>query len=176
MIVRLEVFKGRVCHKLVMCDAGLVGEMNQTALANFIELFHAVLRGDGVAAGLQMVQHAPRQECTNPEGVNVFLYLSHYILNLLFASAFASGVARVVDRVASSGFQLKTTSISGILTEMFSLARHHRVQIDGAYATTAIALAILEGTGRRLNSSIDLFKMALPLVVEVRAKKLLQMI
>jgi predicted unusual protein kinase regulating ubiquinone biosynthesis (AarF/ABC1/UbiB family) len=58
---------------------------------------------------------------------------------------------------------------------MFSLARQYRVQIDGAYATTAVALAILEGTGKRLNSSIDLFKLALPLVVEKRAKQLLNM-
>jgi predicted unusual protein kinase regulating ubiquinone biosynthesis (AarF/ABC1/UbiB family) len=90
-------------------------------------------------------------------------------------SAFASGVARIVDRVISSGFQLKSTSISSILTQMFSLSRQHRVQIDGAYATTAVALAILEGTGKRLNSSIDLFKLALPLVVEKRAKQLLHM-
>jgi predicted unusual protein kinase regulating ubiquinone biosynthesis (AarF/ABC1/UbiB family) len=90
-------------------------------------------------------------------------------------SAFASGVACIVDRVISSGFQLKSTSISSILTQMFSLARQYRVQIDGAYATTAVALAILEGTGKRLNSSIDLFKLALPLVVEKRAKQLLNM-
>ena len=72
MIVRLEVHKGRVQHKLVLCDAGLVGTMNAAATANFIELFHAVLRGDGHAAGLQMVQHAPRHECTDPEGPRVF--------------------------------------------------------------------------------------------------------
>ncbi len=54
---------------------------------------------------------------------------------------------------------------------MLSLARLYRVQIDGAYATTAVALAILEGTGRRLNSTIDLFKLAFPLVAEVRAKQ-----
>ena len=52
-----------------MCDAGLVGEMNATATANFIELFHAVLSGDGRAAGLLMVKHAPRHECTDPEGI-----------------------------------------------------------------------------------------------------------
>jgi predicted unusual protein kinase regulating ubiquinone biosynthesis (AarF/ABC1/UbiB family) len=84
-------------------------------------------------------------------------------------------VGKIVDSVTSSGFQLKLTSISGILTQMFSLAREHRVQIDGTYATTAVALAILEGTGKRLNSSIDLFKLALPLVVEVRAKKFLHL-
>ncbi len=73
MIVRLELHKGRLLHKLVMCDAGLVGEMNPVATANFIELFHAVLRGDGRQAGLLMVQHAPRHECTDPEGVQVHL-------------------------------------------------------------------------------------------------------
>ncbi len=75
----------------------------------------------------------------------------------------------------SSGFQLKSISISSILTQMFSLARQHRVQVDGAYATTAVALAILEGTGRRLNSSIDLFKLAFPLVAEARARQLLHL-
>jgi predicted unusual protein kinase regulating ubiquinone biosynthesis (AarF/ABC1/UbiB family) len=74
MIVRLELFEGRLRHKLIMCDAGLVGEMNHTALSNFIELFHAVLRGNGRAAGLQMVQHAPRQECADPEGREMFLF------------------------------------------------------------------------------------------------------
>jgi predicted unusual protein kinase regulating ubiquinone biosynthesis (AarF/ABC1/UbiB family) len=178
MIVRLELFKGRLRHKLVLCDAGLVGEMTPAASLNFIELFHAVLRGDGRDAGLQMIRHAPRQECADPEGLNSFFHLPLVALTLCFAfaSEFASGVARVVDRVMSSGFQLKLTSVSGILTEMFSLAREHRVQIDGAYATTAVALGILEGTGRRLNSSLDLFKLAFPLVIEVRAKKLLQMI
>ncbi len=84
-------------------------------------------------------------------------------------------MASVVDRVMSSGFQLKSISISSILTQMFSLARQHRVQVDGAYATTAVALAILEGTGRRLNSSIDLFKLAFPLVAEARARQLLHL-
>jgi predicted unusual protein kinase regulating ubiquinone biosynthesis (AarF/ABC1/UbiB family) len=92
---------------------------------------------------------------------------------LISISAFARGVALVVEGVASSGFQLKSASVSGILTQMLSLARLHRVQVDGSYATTAVALAILEGTGRRLNSTIDLFKLAFPLVVEERAKRLL---
>ena len=174
MIVRLELRKGRLLHKLVMCDAGLVGEMNPVATANFIELFHAVLRGDGRAAGLLMIQHAPRHECADPEGSKVHLMYCIVLTQFSYPrSAFARGVACVVDGVASSGFQLKSASVSGILTLMLSLARLHRVQIDGAYATTAVALAILEGTGRRLNSSIDLFKLAFPLVVEERAKRLL---
>jgi predicted unusual protein kinase regulating ubiquinone biosynthesis (AarF/ABC1/UbiB family) len=174
MIVRLEMCNGRPRPKLVMCDAGLVGEMNATATENFIELFHAVLRGDGRAAGLLMVKHAPRHECTDPEGtdgVNICCNL----LSWSAASGFACGVKKIVDSVTSSGFQLKLTSVSGILTQMFSLAREHRVQVDGTYATTAVALAILEGTGKRLNSSIDLFKLALPLVIEVRAKKILHL-
>jgi predicted unusual protein kinase regulating ubiquinone biosynthesis (AarF/ABC1/UbiB family) len=73
MIVRLEVCDGLLLHKLIMCDAGLVGAMNATATANFIELFHAVLRGDGRTAGLLMVDNAPRQECIDKEGNGCFV-------------------------------------------------------------------------------------------------------
>jgi predicted unusual protein kinase regulating ubiquinone biosynthesis (AarF/ABC1/UbiB family) len=93
----------------------------------------------------------------------------------LTSSAFACGVANIVDRVVSNGFQLKLTSVSAILSEMFSLSREHRVQMDGSYATTAVALAILEGTGKRLNSSIDLFKLAFPLVLEERARRIMHL-
>ena len=48
--------------------------------------------------------------------------------------------------------------------QVSSLVRQHRVQVDPAFTTLVMSIAVLEGLGRQLDPELDLFSVALPML------------
>ena len=81
--------------------------------------------------------------------------------------AFADDVQCVVDDVDQRTLSLGDVSVGEILMRMLSLAREHRVKIDGMYSSLAVAMGLAEGIGRQLDPSVDLLKLAVPWLVRL---------
>ena len=55
--------------------------------------------------------------------------------------------------------------VGEVLLEVTSLVRTHHVQPDPVFTTLVCAIVVLEGLGRQLDPTLDLFSVGLPLLV-----------
>ena len=98
-----------------------------------------------------MLTHAREQRCDDP-------------------AAFKAGMKRLVAsaRAGERGaFNLSNLRIGDVLLEVTDLVRTHRVQADPSFTTLVCAIVVLEGLGRQLDPTLDLFSVALPLLAGI---------
>ena len=61
-------------------------------------------------------------------------------------------------------FALNKLRIGEVLLEVTSLVRTHRVKVEPNFTNLVMAIVVLEGLGRQLDPSLDLFSIALELM------------
>ena len=134
---------------LSFVDAGLAVELSERDRANFRRLFRALGAGDGRRAAELMLEHAREQACDDPE-------------------AFKAGVERIVKGVGlgpRGSFNLRALRIGDVLLELTTLVRVHKVKVEPNFTTLVMAIVVLEGLGRQLDPSLDLFAVATPMLI-----------
>eukprot|EP01135_Chromosphaera_perkinsii_P000999 Nk52_evm13s156 gene=Nk52_evmTU13s156 len=131
--------------KLCFLDAGIVTELSERDQQNFIDLFTAVVKGQGKRVGELMINRARRQECEDPE-------------------AFSKKVENLVNRVRNQTLQLGKISVGDVMATILSLVCEHKVQIESNYASLVISIMVVEGIGRSLMPDLDILAMSLPVL------------
>ncbi|KAF8445569.1 hypothetical protein L210DRAFT_881161 [Boletus edulis BED1] len=132
--------------EVVFIDAGLVTTLNSTNRKNFLELFRAVAEFDGYRTGQLMVER-----CRSPEMA-------------IDTETFALKMQHIVLNVKRKTFSLGQIKISDILKDVLKAVQRHHVKMEGDFINTVISILLLEGIGRQLDPSLDLFKSALPIL------------
>ncbi|PWN37542.1 ABC1-domain-containing protein [Meira miltonrushii] len=132
--------------ELVFLDAGLTVALSPTNRKNFLELFSAVAEFDGALAGHLMVER-----CRTPELV-------------IDEDTFALKMQDLVLSVKSKTFSLAKIKIGDVLSQVLAAVREHHVKMEADFVNTVISILLLEGIGRQLDPSMDLFKSALPIL------------
>ena len=51
-----------------------------------------------------------------------------------------------------------------MLLELTTLVRRHKVKVEPNFTTLVMAIVVLEGLGRQLDPSLDLFAVAVPML------------
>ncbi|EGO05332.1 hypothetical protein SERLA73DRAFT_174442 [Serpula lacrymans var. lacrymans S7.3] len=141
-----ELSEAGYIPEIVFIDAGLVTTLNATNRKNFLDLFRAVAEFDGYRTGQLMVER-----CRTPELA-------------IETETFALRMQHIVLSVKRKTFSLGQIKISDILTEVLKAVRQHHVKMEGDFINTVISILLLEGIGRQLDPSLDLFKSALPIL------------
>ncbi|KAH7106899.1 ABC1-domain-containing protein [Auriculariales sp. MPI-PUGE-AT-0066] len=132
--------------EIVFLDAGLITTLSENNRQNFLDLFRAISEFDGYRAGKLMVERCRTPELTiDPE-------------------TFALKMQNLVLNVKSKTFSLARIRISDVLTNVLQYVRQHRVKMEAAFVNTVVSCLLLEGIGRRLDPSLDLFKSSLPIL------------
>ncbi|EIW87051.1 ABC1-domain-containing protein [Coniophora puteana RWD-64-598 SS2] len=132
--------------EIVFIDTGLITTLNSTNRKNFLDLFRAVAEFDGYRTGQLMVER-----CRTPELA-------------IETETFALKMQHIVLSVKRKTFSLGQIKISDILTDVLVAVRQHHVKMEGDFINTVISILLLEGIGRRLDPTLDLFKSALPIL------------
>lgn len=133
---------------LGLVDAGLVVQLEERDRLNFLQLFRAIGQGDGAHAGELMLTRAREQRCSDPD-------------------AFREGMRELVTQARAGergAFNLAHLRIGDVLLEVTRLVRIHQVQADPIFTTLVCSIAVLEGVGRTLDPTLDLFDVALPML------------
>jgi len=141
-------------HKVVFLDAGLTTTLSEEDRVNFVDLFAAVATGNGELAGQLMVDRADPQRmkfCKDPEG-------------------FVKGIAQVVSKVKVNSFRLDKVQIGSVLEQVLSLVQTYQVPIDPAFTNLILSIIVLEGIGRTLDPTLDIFKESLPILWKLDKK------
>ncbi len=132
--------------EVVFIDAGLVTTLSATNRTNFLDMFRAMAEFDGYRTGQLMVER-----CRTPELA-------------IDTETFALKMQHLVLTVKRKTFSLGQIKIADILTEVLTCVRKHHVKMEGDFVNTVISILLLEGIGRQLDSNLDLFKSALPIL------------
>ena len=80
---------------------------------------------------------------------------------------YEAGVERIVKGVglgARGAFNLRALRIGDVLLELTTLVRRHKVKVEPNFTTLVMAIVVLEGLGRQLDPSLDLFAVAVPML------------
>lgn len=142
--------------EIVFIDAGLVTTLNSTNRKNFLDLFRAVAEFDGYRTGQLMVER-----CRSPELA-------------IDTETFALKMQHIVLNVKRKTFSLGQIKISDILNDVLNAVRQHHVKMEGDFINTVISILLLEGIGRQLDPSLDLFKSALPILRQLGRQMTIQ--
>ncbi|SAM02604.1 hypothetical protein [Absidia glauca] len=132
--------------QLVMIDAGLVNELNDTNRRNFLDLFAAVAKFDGYRVGELMVER-----CQSPQQV-------------IQPELFALRMQNLILGLKQHTFHLGAVKIGSLLSEVRNMVRAHHVKLEGDFINVVVGIMLLEGIGRQLDPGLDLFKNALPVL------------
>lgn len=132
--------------QLIFIDTGLVTELNALNRTNFLDLFRAVAEFDGYKAGHLMIER-----CRSPDAV-------------VNGEVFALRMQHLVLAIKGRTFALGNIKIGDVLSEVLSMVRSHHVRMEGDFVNVVISILLLEGIGRSLDSQLDLFKSALPIL------------
>ena len=72
------------------------------------------------------------------------------------------------DAAAVSSFNLAAVEIGSVLREVMELVRTHRVQVDPSFTSLVTSIIIVEGIGRQLVPDLNLFALAMPMVLKAK--------
>lgn len=132
--------------QICLIDVGLVTELNSNNRTNFIDLFQALTKFDGILAGNLMIERSRTpQTAINPE-------------------EFTERVNKLIHGIKKQTFSLGNISIGGLLNEMLSMVRQHHVKMEPDFVSIVVAILLLEGVGRQLDPELDLFESSIPLL------------
>jgi aarF domain-containing kinase len=132
---------------IVFLDVGLVSILDSTDRRNFIDLFRAIVSGNGSEVGELLLERSREHQCIDQ--IN-----------------FVKKVSDLVNRAASTGLKLSQIHVASIIGDLLSLCLEYRVKLDSRFVSTIIAASILEGVGRTLDPEINILKAAIPYVIQ----------
>ena len=142
---------------LVVLDAGLVLRLADDDLVNFVDLFSAVVKRDGRTCGHLLLDRARYHECGDRD-------------------AFARDVAALLARATSpaagglAGVRLRDLDVGALLFDVLDVCRRHKVRLEAKFATTVVAITIVEGIGKTLDPDLDLLAEAAPFLLSRAAR------
>lgn len=137
-----EGYQPQICF----IDVGLITELNQTNRRNFIDLFKAIAEFDGYRVGELMIERSRTPETAiDPE-------------------FFALKTQRLVQNIKARTFALGNVKVGDLLAQMLTMVRGHHVRMESDFITVVLSILLLEGIGRQLDPSMDLFKSSIPVL------------
>jgi predicted unusual protein kinase regulating ubiquinone biosynthesis (AarF/ABC1/UbiB family) len=136
--------------ELIFLDAGLTIRLDERDRFNFLALFSAVATGDGRRGARLIVRNAPASQCSD-------------------LPAFENEMQSIISRLRASS--LNETGVGTVMTDILMCTRKHRVALEGNFATLVTAAAVLEGLGRMLDPTLNIFHEAAPFLIKHVSKK-----
>lgn len=141
--------------QMVFIDCGITVALGEQDRKNFIDLFAAIVRNEGIRVGRLMVERSRGKQCINQFG-------------------FETRVADIVSSVHARGLNLQNISVGALLQQILLLCYTHEVKLESRYANLLLAIAVVEGLGRKLDPDIDLIRSAAPYVFKSAARQVFQ--
>ena len=138
---------------LVILDAGLVIELSPRDRRNFIDLFGAVVKRDGRRAGELIAARATHRGGGEDD-----------------VEAFVDELDHLVKDATVRGVTLKDLRVAALLNDVLAACRRHRIRLEANFATTVVAIAVVEGIGRQLDPELDLLREAGPFLARAVVK------
>ncbi|EFC41379.1 predicted protein [Naegleria gruberi] len=123
---------------LVVLDAGMVTQLSSEDRQNFIDLFSAIIRGEGYYAAQLMIERSRKlRENTG------------YSLTPENAEKFKKEMAELITFVLDK--PIEEIQVGKVMETVLTLGRQYRVPIESTFSTLVISTVVVEGIARQLN-------------------------
>jgi predicted unusual protein kinase regulating ubiquinone biosynthesis (AarF/ABC1/UbiB family) len=155
-------------YELVLIDGGIVVELGPREADCLVDLFAAIVTGDGARAGRLMLDRSRKSECADPEA---FVAAIAKLIDDTTGSAAYTAEGSKVGGGGQKGVRLSAVQVGTLLAEVLGLCRQHRVLLESRFASTVAAIAVLEGLGRSLDPDLDILAVAAPVVLRAAARR-----
>ncbi|KAF0977595.1 hypothetical protein FDP41_003587 [Naegleria fowleri] len=123
---------------LVVLDAGMVTQLSHEDRQNFVDLFSAIIRGEGYYAAQLMIERS-RKLREN----------SGYTLTPENAEKFKTEMADLITFVLDK--PIEEIQVGKVMETVLSLGRQYHVPIESTFSTLVISTIVVEGIARQLN-------------------------
>lgn len=133
--------------RLVLLDAGIVAQLNETDLCNLRAVFTAVALRQGERVAELILKHARASECKD-------------------VPRFKKEMSELVNHALSDTLSLGKIQVADLLSRVFGLLIRHKVKLESNFASVVFAIMVLEGLGRSLDPNLDLLEIAKPLLLK----------
>jgi len=137
------------CGKVIILDLGLTAQLDDAARRAFAQFFAGWAGGDGKIMARLMSSLSPSSKVADYD-------------------KYEAEVIEFVRRY--HGKALGEVQVSTVAFDMFNILRHHRVRVNPTYTMCNVAIAVTEGIGKQLDSSLDLTREAMPFFLSIRAQ------
>ncbi|CAL4062816.1 unnamed protein product, partial [Meganyctiphanes norvegica] len=134
--------------RICILDCGFVASLAKQDLMNFRAVFENVVLGDGRAVGEVFLEHS-NHECKDPEAFNL-------------------AMSELVGDARKNAISLGQVDVGVLLQKVLSTLQTHCIHLDSAFSAVVLAVFILEGLGRSLDSNMDILKRARPVLLTGR--------
>ena len=124
---------------LVFLDCGLVSQLNDVDLENFVALFMAVKDGNGQKAAELMVERTTGDKS-----------------QMVDVPGFVKEMSELVRK--NHNFKPGEVYIGNVLSSVLSLVHKHRVPLETNTSNLIMGIIVVEGIGRQLNPKINIFE------------------
>ena len=131
--------------RVVMIDLGLVAHIPDELMRPWISTFLAVAQQNGAEVARLLYVHSPE--------VGTFDY-----------ATYESDVITWFGRWA--GKPLGEIEASVVVTGVMNILRKYRIRIDPSFTVVHVAMLVAEGLGKQLDPSLDIIKLALPVLAQ----------
>lgn len=172
--------------EITLVDAGLVAELQPEDRRNFVDLFSAIVRNDGVLAARLMVTRARRvtssfsssssssssstplasSPTTTDANATAAVTEAAPFQRCVRQEEFEQEIADIVHEVHKGGMSLRHVSIGSLLQRVLVACYRHEVKLESRFVSVIIAIGVLEGLGRRLDPDVDILRKATPFILK----------
>ncbi|XP_005111035.1 uncharacterized aarF domain-containing protein kinase 2 [Aplysia californica] len=132
--------------RLVLLDCGITTSLEPEDRLKFMEVFTAVVKGDGVAVADLFLSKSAVNHCTDK-------------------NLFRTEMSQVVLKGRQNLSSISKIKVAELMHEVFDVLSRHKIQLESSFATIILAIAMLEGLGRSLDPNLDLLQQARPIVL-----------
>ena len=132
--------------RVTFIDLGLVGRVDELRRRRLAELFFALTTNDGATVARIMYEQSPHKDVRD-------------------YSAYETDVRTFISTFYAK--RLGDVEISLLIGQVFRLIRRHRIRADASFTIINIAFIVMEGLGKKLDPTMDLFTETMPFLQEM---------
>lgn len=162
-------------QEMVFLDAGLTITLSDRDKKNFVDLFKAVAKGEGEKAGRLMLERSSYvcrdNDHDGHDGHDHISTEGHsdtrtpvYPPGVRDPEGFILGMKDIVESVNLESFRLDKVGIGSTLEQVMNLVYKHQIKVESGFTSLVLSMIVLEGVGRQLDPTIDIFKESIPII------------
>lgn len=136
-------------NRVTFIDLGMVGRIDPERRRALGRLFFALAANDGATVARVMYEQSPHKAVSDYE-------------------AYEADVKDFISTFYAK--RLGDVEISLLIGSVFRIIRRHRIRAEAAFTIINIAFIVMEGLGKKLDPTMDLFTETMPFLAELLAQ------
>lgn len=137
-------------NRVTFIDLGMVGRIDPERRRALATLFFALAANDGATVARIMFEQSPHKVVTDYQ-------------------AYEADVTGFIATFYAK--RLGDVEVSLLIGHVFRIIRRHRIRAEAAFTIINIAFIVMEGLGKKLDPTMDLFTETMPFLAELLAER-----